>query len=486
MDISSNRLEGNLADEGLPTESIALLDLSYNFFTGPLPLIIANMSNLTTLRLSDNEFTGSISTGIENLNKLEVFDLGNNQVEGSIPKSISYLGDLQYMMLQNNRLTGTVPKEVGGLTKLLMLSLSYNKLKGTIPSQIRNLKKLSMLHLHRNKLVGGPDEKENCGIWTSERSFIADCGEPSAVEDQLQCECCTECCNIDGHCQKNEMAKYSPVDIVLMVMLMLCAIIFFLTVIFYCGADIQLPDVLEDARELCGADSAYSFFLAKRKLAWFWGFVSVVIQILLFLLFLKASSFKQDFNDWQYSMRCPAEMMGCNDEKHISTSGWVMFYVFMALNLLPDTLSGIRLIYLAVKKSSIRCLVSGLCLLSVTIFAVATSSFYNNAIAQTDTEVLANAVILLFINEVDELLFELLTYTSSGWIDLVTLEGDRHSMEINGTTEDRNTTFSELKIISHEDPVVEALQRKVNALESLVEQLCKNQQISSEKMHDIV
>jgi len=49
-------------------------------------------------------------------------------------------------------------------------------------------------------------------------------------------------------------------------------------------------------------------------------------------------------------------------------------------------------------KRSVRCFFSGFSLLFTTILAVLTSAYYNNAIAKTATDVMANAVILLFIS----------------------------------------------------------------------------------------
>ncbi|GKV48975.1 hypothetical protein SLEP1_g55747 [Rubroshorea leprosula] len=132
--------------------NIQHLDLSANFFQGPIPIFLQNMTSLILLYLSENQLSGSIPDSIGQLSKLESIDLSFNQLSGSIPDSIEQLSKLERMDLSGNQLR-SIPDSIGQLSNM---SLSGNQLR-SIPDSIGKLSKLESMSLFGNQLRSIPD-----------------------------------------------------------------------------------------------------------------------------------------------------------------------------------------------------------------------------------------------------------------------------------------------------------------------------------------
>ncbi|XP_068321857.1 MDIS1-interacting receptor like kinase 2-like [Pyrus communis] len=136
-------------------------NLSGNYFRGPIPSAIGNLSRLTTLDFgnnvpyrSHNQFSGPIPDGIGLISGLQYIDLSINFLEGKIPPSIGKLRDLQFLDLSYNSLNSSIPSDLGLCTNLTYLSLSSNKLNGELPMSLSNLKNLVHLRLSNNLFIG--------------------------------------------------------------------------------------------------------------------------------------------------------------------------------------------------------------------------------------------------------------------------------------------------------------------------------------------
>ncbi|XP_050147117.1 MDIS1-interacting receptor like kinase 2-like isoform X10 [Malus sylvestris] len=136
-------------------------NLSGNYFRGPIPSAIGNLSSLTTLNLGNkfyeethNQFSGPIPDNIGLISGLQYIDLSNNFLEGKIPPSIGKLRELQFLYLSYNSLNSSIPSELGLCTNLTHLSLSSNNLNGELPLSLSNLKSLVQLDLHNNRFIG--------------------------------------------------------------------------------------------------------------------------------------------------------------------------------------------------------------------------------------------------------------------------------------------------------------------------------------------
>ncbi|GKU89739.1 hypothetical protein SLEP1_g3837 [Rubroshorea leprosula] len=134
--------------------NIQHLDISWNFFQGPIPIFLQNMTSLTFLYLSFNQLSGSILDSIRHLSKLESIDLSCNQLSGSIPYSIWQLSKLESIDLSGNQLSGSIPNSIWQLSQLKSIDLSGNQLSGSIPDSIWQLSKLERIILPGNQLSG--------------------------------------------------------------------------------------------------------------------------------------------------------------------------------------------------------------------------------------------------------------------------------------------------------------------------------------------
>ncbi|TYH74648.1 hypothetical protein ES332_D05G415400v1 [Gossypium tomentosum] len=115
------------------------IDLSCNKLTGEIPEELNSLQELVALNLSRNFFTGKILQKIGHLRQLEVLDLSRNKFSGNIPTSLSEL------------------------TFLSILDLSYNDLSGKIPTstQLQSFDPSSFSH---NRGLCGPPTSANCSM----------------------------------------------------------------------------------------------------------------------------------------------------------------------------------------------------------------------------------------------------------------------------------------------------------------------------------
>ncbi|KAF3435981.1 hypothetical protein FNV43_RR23073 [Rhamnella rubrinervis] len=88
---------------------LRLIDLSSNRLTGQIPATLAKLVELVQVNLSKNHFSGIIPTNIGELNRLESLDLSHNQLSGKIPMGLAKLSSLAYLDLSNNHLWGRIP-----------------------------------------------------------------------------------------------------------------------------------------------------------------------------------------------------------------------------------------------------------------------------------------------------------------------------------------------------------------------------------------
>uniref|UniRef100_M1D659 Uncharacterized protein n=2 Tax=Solanum tuberosum TaxID=4113 RepID=M1D659_SOLTU len=85
------------------------IDLSSNRLTGEIPVELGNMSNLPALNLSHNHLIGRIPYTFSNLQEIESLDLSYNRLNGSIPVGLLELNSLAVFSVAYNNLSGAVP-----------------------------------------------------------------------------------------------------------------------------------------------------------------------------------------------------------------------------------------------------------------------------------------------------------------------------------------------------------------------------------------
>ncbi|VYS58523.1 unnamed protein product [Arabidopsis thaliana] len=90
--------------------SSATIDISGNRLEGEIPESIGLLKALIALNLSNNAFTGHIPVSLANLVKIESLDLSSNQLSGTIPNGLGTLSFLSYINVSHNQLNGEIPQ----------------------------------------------------------------------------------------------------------------------------------------------------------------------------------------------------------------------------------------------------------------------------------------------------------------------------------------------------------------------------------------
>ena len=392
--IAGNLLRGTIPQEFLACWKLSAIDLSRNNFVGAIPIHIKNLFELNDIRMNGNSLTGSIPTELFNLSKIE------------------------YLALQSNKLTGSIPTEIGLLKNAKIITLNHNELKGDIPLEFSNISSnLETLHLHFNKLTGSAPSMafEN----RTDTTFIADCGDPLFhLINELSCDDCTMCCNSLNACQKRGQLKLTKLQISLCIGLAIPAVV---GLFFWFSFEIKrlfsfdcFPKA-KNRHSLYNHDSVYCFIFSPNWIPIIVYLLTAGLQMSLYIIYILSSSFGKQDNDWIFSFRCPDNDMTCTDERTADPFGWFLFYVVLALNLGPDMVLFSIQLHRGALMGDATLSLSGFMLAFLTVMGIVTSAFYNQALAEKNTDLITNAVILLFINELDERALTFVAHLAPEW-----------------------------------------------------------------------
>ena len=383
-------------------------------------------SNLEVISLSRNNFEGNIPSDFSLLRKMREIKLYQNALSGSIPKEIFNLKNLERFEVQSNFLIGMIPTEIGKCESATFISLSHNFLKGTIPKEIENLQKIQYLHLYDNFLTGAaphlPKLKE-LGKSTGElERYITDCGDPSfLLANPIDCPSCTLCCNSNKMCQENKIWQLSVEKgafIAVFGVPMALIVIFYLVGYGSKAVYERLENWDErDVLRMVDENSTYCLVFSDSYVAWVIYIIVYFLQGCFYYMFLLASSFSSDSSDWQFTYQCSSSNGSCDNESSVNVFGWIMFYVVTLFTLSVDYINSAQLILKSVAKFNLRMFFGGFLHLSMTVLALFCSFYYNMALATTNTELIVNAVILLFVNDLDEQLMNAIYAFAPKWVD---------------------------------------------------------------------
>ncbi|KFK36280.1 hypothetical protein AALP_AA4G102200 [Arabis alpina] len=112
--------------------------------------------------VSRNRLEGDIPESIGSLKELIVLNMSYNAFTGRIPQSLTNLTNLQSLDLSQNRLSGEIPPQLGKLTFISRMNFSYNMLEGPIPQGTQIQSQNSSSFAENPGLCGAPLE-DTCG-----------------------------------------------------------------------------------------------------------------------------------------------------------------------------------------------------------------------------------------------------------------------------------------------------------------------------------
>eukprot|EP00804_Cyclotella_cryptica_P003506 CCRYP_002138-RC/>CCRYP_002138-RC protein AED:0.21 eAED:0.21 QI:1379/0.66/0.71/1/0.33/0.57/7/128/1232 len=373
--------------------------------------------------------------------KIVTLNLTNNGMSGILNESIRDIISLRVLDLNGNDIKGSIPKEIGDLADLTYLRLSYNAFAGNVPSLL-HLKNLELAQFHSNWLTG--TILLNGNLKAIESSFISDCGYPTDFERPIECPNCTMCCNIMGECLNTEPLPLFNEDmrgfrtfsefLVVLLSLIFAGLMFMVLAIYYYNKhrrshltrSITLERLIEEKRhawDAIGDRSVYNFFLTESWAAWIIALAVIIFQCIVYESFVNAAekNFNDEKSEFVFSWRCPRNNLECRNTNDWTTlishtlfnnsikkeKGWVIFTVLMICFLSKDLINGAKLVVMSTKKWHHR---------NRRIRFFFGAYVYNYAIATSDPELIVNAVIILFISDIDEMIHDTLEALCPNWL----------------------------------------------------------------------
>ncbi|KAJ6296211.1 hypothetical protein OIU78_024116 [Salix suchowensis] len=154
FDISRNNFSGQFPDGMSSLRNLVVLDAFSNSFSGPLPIEVSELEHLKVFNLAGSYFAGPIPSEYGSFKSLEFIHLAGNYLDGNIPPELGRLKTVTHMEIGYNSYEGGIPWQMGNMSELQYLDIAGANLSGPIPKQLSNLTKLESLFLFRNQLTG--------------------------------------------------------------------------------------------------------------------------------------------------------------------------------------------------------------------------------------------------------------------------------------------------------------------------------------------
>ena len=160
-----------------------------------------------------------------------------------------------------------------------------------------------------------------------------------------------------------------------------------------------------NSEDIYTKSSVHSFIFAKGIVPKIIYFVSMLLQFALFFVYILATNTNDENTDWNRTFRCPDNRIDCVDLRKTNAYGWTLFGLVVICSLGRDLLMSLRQMEQGVRKRDSKLVTSGLVLLILSGVALLSSFIYNRALAEKNTDLIMNAVVLIFVMDIDDQIY---------------------------------------------------------------------------------
>jgi hypothetical protein len=128
VEIEGNNLFGTVPPDLSLLVDLQILNLRGNFMEGSLPVVLGDLSQLTTFVINENTLTGDL-TGFDfaKFPSLKILDLSSNGFTGPFPATVYSMPAIEVLVMDDNDFTGEISASIANLLTLGKLGLATNR-----------------------------------------------------------------------------------------------------------------------------------------------------------------------------------------------------------------------------------------------------------------------------------------------------------------------------------------------------------------------